>query len=158
MGSTGAGGDSRDVRPVIAAASLLLLLAIVVGVALGRGSSGRKAVAASAQCVSLWNSDPTALAYGLHNFQGHGYTRAEVVRIDRSGNPARRGSCAVAFPSASLDPEPIAAAAVYRQGRWLPLGKLNEVSDVRLAELQVEAVEGANVMLRSDGSLGSLFQ
>lgn len=153
MDGAGVGDRSRDVRPAIAAA-LLLALATVVGVVLvGGGSSGLKASAAPAGCVSLWNKDTKALVYGYHSFHGHNYRQAEVLYLDRDGSVADRGDCAVVFPSASLDPEPFVAAKVYRGGRWLSLSEVSQVSAVRVAELQVEAVKGANATLRPDGAL-----
>lgn len=149
-----AGGErSGDVRLPIAAAGLLLLAALVGALLLGRGSSRQTAAAAPPRCVSLWNEDRRALVYGYHSFHGHRYTEAEVLYLDRAGNEARRGGCAVVFPSATLDPEPFVAIKVYRGGRWRPLSQAGDVSEVRLSELQAEAVEGANVMLDPDGSL-----
>lgn len=135
----------------------LLLLAVLVGVVLAAsGSSGRHIRAAPALCVSRWNEDPRALASGYHNFHSHRYAQAEVVRLGRSGNPSHRGVCAVVFPSANLDPERFAAVKVYLRGQWKALSATGGVSEVRLAELQVEAVTGANAALRADGSLHPL--
>ncbi len=148
------GGErSGDVRLPIAAAGLLLLAGLVAAMLLGRGSSGQTATAPPPRCVSLWNEDRRALVYGSHSFHEHRYTEAEVLYLDQAGNEARRGSCAVVFPSATLDPEPFVAIKVYRGGRWRPLSQARGVSEVRLAELQAEAVEGANVMLGPDGAL-----
>lgn len=147
------GGRPGDLRLPIAVAGLLLLATLVGVMLLGRGSSGKTAAAAPPRCVSLWNEDHQALTYGSHSFHGHRYTEAEVLYLDRAGNPARQGDCAVVFPSATLDPEPFVAIKVYRSGGWRPLSRMKGVSEVRLAELQVEAVEGANVMLGPDGTL-----
>ena len=132
-----------------------MLLAALIGVLLiGRGQAERRTVtAAPRRCVSLWNGSSQALSDGYHNFHGHGYEEAEVVYLDGAGDPAPRGSCAVVFPSATLDPERAAAAKVYRHGRWEPLSAVAGVDSVRLSELQVEAVEGVNAYLRPDGTL-----
>jgi len=150
------GGRSGDVRLPIAAAGLLLLAVLVGALLLGGSSSGGTAVAPPPQCVSLWNENRRALVYGYHSFHSHRYTKAEVVRLDWAGNASRRGSCAVVFPSATLDPERRAAVKVYREGQWLALSKAGGVNAVRLAELQVEAVDGANVTLGPDGTLDPL--
>jgi hypothetical protein len=147
------GGRSGDLRLPIAVAGLLLLATLVGVMLLGRGSSGKTAAAAPPRCVSLWNEDRQALTYGYHSFHGHRYTEAEVLYLDQGGHPARQGDCAVVFPSATLDPEPFVAIKIHRSGRWQSLSGMRGVSEVRLAELQVEAVEGANVVLGPGGAL-----
>jgi hypothetical protein len=143
----------KDVRLPIAVAGFLLLAGVVLVVILG-GEPGRgEPRAIPAWCVSLWNGNTNALRAGYHNFHSHSYTRAEVLRLDRVGNPRRRGRCAVVFPAVTLDVEPAAAVKVYRGGRWSPLSESPSVSRVRLSELQAEAIDTANVDIRPDGTL-----
>lgn len=103
--------------------------------------------------MELWNADREATRFGVHNFVSHRYTGAEVLRIDGDGNGAVRGSCAVVFPAVSLDPEPVAAAQVFRGGAWTPLSKVAGMSTADLAKLQAEAIRAVNVVLHEDGSL-----
>jgi hypothetical protein len=62
-------------------------------------------------------------------------------------------ACAVVFPAASLDPEPVAAAQTYFGGDWIALSRLPAITDGRLAELQAGAVSHNNAVLREDGLL-----
>lgn len=136
----------------IAVAATLLLAGLVAIVLLAGADSGRDASPPAPECVSLWNGDRRALGDGSHNRQSHGYVEAQVVRLDRAGNPSSGGECAVVFPAKTLDPESFAAAKIHRAGGWQPLSATG-VGDGRLAELQLEAVGAANVVLRPDGSL-----
>lgn len=144
---------ASDARVAIAAFALIALITLVAVVLVAAKSAGGEAHPAPARCVDLWNSSTQALIDGYHNYHSHSYSQAEVLHLTRSGEPTRHGDCAVIFPSATLDPENSAAVKVYRTGRWMPLSKFNEVSSVRLSELQVEAIDGANVALRPDGTL-----
>ncbi len=132
-------------------ALLLGSFAVVMLLSAGGSSSGTEP--APRRCVSLWNASKRGLIDGYHNFHTHGYREAEVFHLGSKGGKARRGACAVAFPSATLDPERVAAVKVQRAGRWRPLGESDGVSELRLSELQAEAIEGANVALGPDGTL-----
>ena len=132
----------------------LLLLACVVGVIFLMGdSSADLGKPPPERCVSLWNADQRATRYGRHNFNSHRYASAQVLFLDREGKPARRGACAVVFPAASLDPEPVAAAQTYFDGDWIALSRLPAITDARLAKLQAGAVSHNNAVLREDGLL-----
>jgi hypothetical protein len=151
--SVEAEGGSGDPRPAILAACLLLLAGVVGVILFTGGSSADLGKPPPARCVSLWNSDRQARRYGRHNFASHRYAGAQVLFLDREGNPARGGNCAVVFPAASLDPEPVAAAQAYVEDGWVPLSRLEGVTDQRLAQLQAEAIPRNNVILLEDGTL-----
>jgi hypothetical protein len=146
-------GSRGDPRAAIVVAGLLLLAAVVGVVLFSKGSPADLGAPPPGRCLSLWNADPKAIRYGAHNFVSHGYTGAEILFIDAEGNAARRGSCAVVFPAASLDPEPVAAVKVHRGGAWVPLSKVDGVSTARLAKLQADAISRNNAVLHEDGSL-----
>lgn len=152
-------GKAADLRaPLIAAGAILLATLVGAVVLLGGSSSSSsyEARAAPARCLSLWNEDPRARAFGAHNSSGHGYELTQVTYVDGAGAPAPSGSCAVVFAAASLDPEPFAAARAYRRGRWISLRAATDMTDLRLAELQNAAREDANTILRSDGTLAPI--
>jgi hypothetical protein len=144
---------SNDLRPAILVAFLLLLACGVCVILLTRGSRADLGVPPPARCVSLWNGDRRATLYGRHNSSSHRYSVAQVLFLDRDGDPARKGNCAVVFPAASLDPEPVAAAQVYRKGQWAPLSRLEGMTGAQLGQLQAEAVRHSNAALREDGTL-----
>lgn len=68
-------------RIAIAIGSALLLCAMVGIVLVLSSPAGeeRPALAADPGCVESWNSDPTAAAFGRHNFNFHDYEGALVT-------------------------------------------------------------------------------
>lgn len=145
-----------DPRLTIAAVAALLLAAVIGIVALSAGGASPTQAPPPAGCLERWNSDPRALVYGRHNYAEHLYVSAQVRLLSTKGQQERRkrgGRCAVIFGAPGLDPEPFAAGKRYSDHRWAPLSKLPGIPDVRLAELQVEALSAANVGLRPDGTL-----
>lgn len=135
----------------------MLLLVVLTGlILLGRGSGVQASSPAPPECLRRWNADAAALAAGSHNFRAHRYQQAEVLYLDDAGEPSRRGACAVVFASQTLDPERWAAARIYRQPRWLPLSSASDVTELRISELQVEAISGANATLAPGGELTPL--
>jgi hypothetical protein len=149
-GDAGAGARRR-----LAAAGLVAALfgALILVVVLARSGSG--AGAAPAECVESWNRINAATTIGRHSYASHGYRQTQVRFLSVGGDAveedAPEARCAVVFPAETLDPEPTAAAYV-RQGGWVSLGERG-VDEERLAELQREAVTGANAGLRPDGTL-----
>jgi hypothetical protein len=148
-------------RILIAAGMAIALttIIIVVAVASGGGSTERRAIDAPPGCVTAWNNDRAARAYGRHNFNFHRYTGALVTYLTPSAEevgPEEGGLCAVIFPSRALDPEPFAAGQVLRRGRWLPISSLPEVELDRVAELQVTAAGAPNTRLDASGQLTAL--
>jgi hypothetical protein len=156
--------DSAEANPrariAIAASAAVLLIAIVVVVAVasGGGSDGRETVAADPECITAWNDDPAALAYGRHNFSFHLYKGALVTHLNGDGDevgPQEGGVCAVIFPSEVLDSEPVAAGQVLRGKRWTPISQ-EGVPLPRVAELQVLAAGSPNTTLDVEGVLAAL--
>lgn len=141
----------------IAAAALLLIVVIGI-VALSAGGASQPQAPPPVGCVERWNSDPRALIYGRHNYIEHRYSSVQVGLLSTKGQEApwkRGGSCAVVFGAPGLDPEPFFAGQRYGDHHWAPLSKLPGIPDVRLAELQVEALSAANAGLHPDGTLGA---
>jgi hypothetical protein len=132
------------------------LLAVVLIVALSAGGEDGSSAPADPECVEAWNSDPAQVALGVHQFNGHGYSRVQVTRVAEDGGPLgedEMGPCAVVFAADALDPEPGAAAQVLRRERWGPLSELPEATPDRLAALQSEAIDAANASLEGNGKL-----
>lgn len=147
--------DSR--RAAIYAAGVLLAgLAVVVVVVLLSGSDGSgEGGAADPACVEDWNSDRTQVAFGQHQFGGHGYERVQVLRVDGKGVPsdAENALCAVVFAATELDPEPGARAQVLLDGAWTGFESLSGVDERAIGRLQSDAVAGTNASLTSEGEL-----
>ena len=147
-------GAQREGRPwaAVAGAALLLLAGIVVAVVL-RDSD--EASAAPAECVDAWNESPAALSLGQHQYDDHGYNRVEITRLDPESlvTGDEESDCAVIFPARLLDPEPIAAALVLRDSRWVPVAQLPGVELPELGDLQAEALDATNGALLRDGRL-----
>jgi len=153
-----AAGSARG-RLAIALGACALLAAIVVLVlALGGGGEQRAVVAPEPECVSAWNSDPDAAAYGRHNFNFHSYEGALVIFLDAAQEEVGvgEGDCAVIFPSQVLDSEPVAAGQLLQGRVWKPLSSLPGIELTRVAELQVSAAEAPNARLDATGQLGEL--
>lgn len=156
----GADREQRaDWRPALIGAAAVLLAGIVAIVVLAGGDESPAAAAPPPGCIEEWNGDRAAQAYGAHNFAGHGYSQAHVLLLDPTAEAAASaeegGRCAVVFPAGSLDPEPIAAAQTFVNGRWVPLSSAG-VEEARLAELQADAVSAVNARLLADGTLTEL--
>ena len=140
----------------LTAIAAALLLAMVVGVVAFPSAGGTKPAPIPAGCLGPWNGDPEALIYGRHDYLEHEYEAAQVLLLDRVGEPAARrrgGRCAVVFPASGLDREPYFAGQRHTGRRWVPLSKLPGVTKLRLSELQTQAQSVANVILRPDGTL-----
>ena len=146
-----------DPRLTVIAAAMILLLGVVAAIILTRGESEPDVVAAPADCIESWNTDPSLRALGTHQYAAHGYAQAQVVRLTNTGEPAEEpdGSCAVIFPKLTLDPEPEAAAQIFTGGSWEALSAQQGVARETLATLQSEAVVGANAALQGDGTLAA---
>ena len=138
-------------------AAIVLAGTVVAVVALGgSGNSAQSAAAASRECVRAWNGDPSATAYGRHNFNFHDYTGALVTFLTDGAeivDADEGGVCAVIFPSRVLDPEPFAAGQVLRDGDWSSITTLEGVELTRVAELQNQAVRAPNTTLDTTGKL-----
>jgi len=146
-------------RIVIAAGAAVVLIAIVAVVALAGGGGDEERAEAPPECVRAWNSDPAAVAFGRHNYNGHGYEGALVTYLTDDAeevDSAELGRCAVIFPAQALDPEPIAAGEVLRAGTWTPISELAGVELTRVGELQVLAAGAPNTRLASTGELAEL--
>ena len=76
-------------------------------------------------CLMLSSNedDEAMVAFGLHQFNGHGYERVEVLRVTQDGKPtdSESGICAVVFAARNLDPEPGARAQVQVDGNQIHL-------------------------------------
>ena len=104
---------------MIAVGAAVVLIAIVAVVALAGGGGDDERAEAPPECVRAWNSDPAAVAFGRHNYNGHGYEGALVTYLTDEAeevDSAELGRCAVIFPAQALDPEPIAAGEVLQGG------------------------------------------
>ena len=145
----------------------VVLAAIVVVVAGGGGGDDdgggggdeRISAALPAECMEKWNADPAAIAFGRHNFRGHGYEAALVTYLTRAGEAAQsaeEGRCAVIFPARVLDPEPVAAGEIVLAEEWTPISVLPGVELDRVAELQAIAAGNPNTRLESSGRLAEL--
>ena len=142
----------RAGRPwaAVAGAVLLLVAGIVVAVVL---RDSEDASAAPAECVEAWNGDRQAVGLGRHQYDDHGYNRVQITRLDPESLVTGEGDCTVIFPARLLDPEPIAAAMVQRDGRWIPVAELDGVTLPELGELQSGALDAANGSLLRDGQV-----
>ena len=147
-------------RALIAIGAMLGLGVLVGGILVLGGGDDSAAKPAPEECVELWNSDEKALRTGAHNSAAHSYTRVQVAYADdqaesSSTDPVDGGGCIVVFAAQALDPEPVAAAEIYLDGTWTPMSTL--LPDfARLAELQSDALAGANAELATDGRVSAL--
>jgi hypothetical protein len=152
--------ENTRARALIAIGALLGLGLLVAGILVLGGSDDGSAEAAPSECVELWNSDERAISTGAHNSAAHSYTRVQVAYADDqaqslSPEPVDGGGCIVVFAARALDPEPVAAAEIHLDGKWRPMSTL--LSDFeRLAELQSDALAGANAELTADGRVTAL--
>jgi hypothetical protein len=153
MGASGAPARARLYFTAILAVGLLAGVLIVV---LGSSGGSSGPTPADEECLEAWNDDPAQVAFGQHQFNGHGYSRVEILRVASDGGELPEGEgglCAVVFAAEALDPEPGAAAQVLRKGRWGGLASLPKATPTRLAELQSAAVGAANASLEGEGTL-----
>ena len=141
-----------------AAAALVAIVVVVLVLGGGESEDERAAVPLPGDCVSAWNADTEATAYGRHNFNFHRYEGALVTFLDADAQEVGDGAgdCAVIFPSQVLDSEPIAAGQLLRGRTWRPLSSLAGIDLTRVAELQVSAAEAPNAALDGTGELGEL--
>lgn len=147
--------QSRTRLFVAAVLAIGLVVAALVVVLAGSGGDGGDPAAADAECVEGWNDDEAMVAFGLHQFSGHGYERVEVLRLTSEGKPtdAEGGLCAVVFAARALDPEPGARAQVLLDGKWTGLESLGNIDDQEIAKLQADAFAGVNASLATDGRI-----
>jgi hypothetical protein len=131
------------------------LVAAVLVVVLAGGGDESKAEAADSECVDDWNGDESMVAFGLHQFNGHGYERVEVLRVTQEAKPtdSEDGICAVVFAARNLDPEPGARAQVLVDDQWTGIENLGNVDDQEIAQLQADAFSRVNASLTTDGRL-----
>ena len=146
-------------RLVFVAVATAVLVAVVVGVAVS-GSSGDDA--ANDPCLAEWNDDAIARSDGVHAYATHGYRATLLTRVDADGElvedaggqePTADARCAVIFASPQVDSEPDFGVRVLEGDRWQGLAATDGVAIDRIAELQREATETANVTLLPDGRL-----
>ena len=152
-------GTPGRARITLAAGAVVLLVAIVAIVVVAGGGEDEAVAAAPSECVRAWNSDGAAVAFGRHNYNGHGYQGALVTYLDEQAqevDSADLGLCAVVFPAQALDPEPIAAGEVLKAGSWTPISELDGVELTRVGELQVIAAGAPNASLDDAGRLTAL--
>ncbi len=150
------GSDQRRTRIFVAIVlGAGLLIAVLVVVLAGSGGGDSEAAAADPECVDDWNGDETMLAFGLHQFSGHGYDRVQVVRLTPDGKPtdSEDGLCAVIFAARALDPEPGARAQVLQDDKWTGIENLGNIDDEEVAKLQSDAFGAVNASLATDGRL-----
>ena len=154
---TEAPAESDQNRTRVFVAAVLgagLVVAVLVVVLAGSGGDS-EAAAADPACIDQWNGDDVMLAYGQHQFNGHGYERVQVTRVTRDGKvtESEDGLCAVVFAARALDPEPGARAQVFLDGKWTGFEALGNISDEQIAELQANAFSNVNASLTTDGQL-----
>ena len=146
---------SRRSRLVVA---IVLGAGLVAGILIAvlAGGGGGDAATADAACIEDWNADETMVAFGQHQFSGHGYERVQVLRVTDAGVPidSESGMCAVVFAARALDPEPGARAQVLLDGRWTGFESLTDPpGDDEIAALQADAFSQVNASLTTEGRL-----
>lgn len=149
------GAQQNRSRVVVAIVLGCGLLAAVLIVILAGGGGESEAAAADPECVEQWNDDEAIVAYGIHQFNGHGYERVQVLRITREAKPtdSESGLCAVVFAAQNLDPEPGARAQVLLDGKWTGIENLGNVDEQEIARLQTDAFGEVNASLTTDGRI-----
>jgi hypothetical protein len=142
-------------RLIVIAVFAVGLVAAVLVVVLAGGGSESTAEAADSECVEDWNDDEAMVAFGLHQFNGHGYERVQVLRVTQEAKPtdSEDGICAVVFAAQNLDPEPGARAQVLVDGKWTGVESLGNVDEQEIAQLQSDAFSRVNASLSTDGRL-----
>ena len=87
---------------VLAAAVLLAGLVAIIVTSSGSSSRRRRGGARPRHCLTAWNSDSEALAFGRHDSISHGYTDVQVGYMPKRARPACRASPrGVTAPSSS---------------------------------------------------------
>jgi hypothetical protein len=150
---------SSGARFGVALAAAVLLAGLVAIIVTSSGSSsddGGGGAPAPRRCLTAWNSDSEALAFGRHDSISHGYTDVQVGYMPEEGatslsSEPEGGECAVVFAADVLDTETEYVGQIYVTGEWVPLSGLLEPFD--LADLQDAAVDGANATVTSEGKL-----
>ena len=146
-------------RLAFAGIATAVLVAAVVAVAVSGGSEGD---AAGDPCLAEWNDDALARSDGVHAYTTHGYRATLLTQLDAAGElvadagdqaPDAGARCAVVFASPQVDSEPDFGVRVLEAGRWQGLAAADGVPLERIAELQRDATETANVTLLPDGRL-----
>lgn len=138
------------------AAALAAGLLIAVVLLSGGGSGDDEVAEADAECLRSWNADPAALALGRHQANYHRYSAAQILRLDVDGGTLEAdstGTCTVAWAAGVPARELRASAQVFQNGKWLALNQVGEVTPEQLAELQDDAIAGANAGLNEQGQL-----
>jgi len=152
-----AAGERQDRTRLFVAAVLTvgLVVAVLVVVLAGAGGDGTDVAEADPECIQGWNDDEAMVAFGLHQFNGHGYERVEVLRVTPDAEPTEGegGLCAVVFAARNLDPEPGARAQVLLDDKWTGVESLGNVDDREIAQLQSDAFSRVNASLSTDGRL-----
>jgi hypothetical protein len=162
MGEAGeqipAADRSRARLYAAAAMAGILAVAIVIVVVAGSGGGGSDAQAADPACISEWNGEAAATGFGVHLYNGHNYSRVQVLRMDEAATPtdSAEGNCTVIFAAEALDPEPGARGWTNLGKSWTGLESLKGVTEDRIAKLQADAVVDANATLASDGTIATL--
>jgi len=147
--------------------SARLIVAIVLGVGLaaavlvvvlgGSGGGDDSKAGADEACIDDWNSDEEQVAFGLHQFQGHGYSAVQVTRVAEDGELTddEDETCAVIFAKDPLQPEqePGAGARVQLEEGWSGFESLGPVTSEEITQLQGEAVTNENATLTTEGRL-----
>ena len=149
------GADRSRARLIVAAVLAFGLIAAVLIVVLAGGDGEATTEEADSECVEAWNDDESMVAFGLHQFNGHGYERVEVLRVTGEAKPtdSESGSCAVVFAARNLDPEPGSRAQVQVDDKWTGIESLGNVDDQEIAQLQADAFGRVNASLATDGRL-----
>lgn len=136
-----------------------LLMAVFAVVALGGSEEPREFAEPPRQCIDRWNDDPAAIAFGQHQSGSHSYYEVQVLLLSGDGKRELAegepgASCAVVFAASALDPEPISAAQIEKQGAWTPLSRFSDFS--RLADLQATAQTAHNAQITPEGTIEGL--
>jgi hypothetical protein len=146
-------------RLAFAGIATAVLVAAVVAVTVSGGSGGD---ASDDPCLAEWNDDALARSDGVHAYTTHGYRATLLTRLDPDGElltdagdeaPSPESHCAVVFASPQVDSEPGFGVRVLEGEAWAGLADAHGVSLERIAELQRDATETANVTLLPDGRL-----
>jgi hypothetical protein len=146
-------------RLVFAGIATAVLVAAVVAVTISGGSGDD---ASNDPCLAEWNDDGLARSDGVHAYTTHGYRATLLTRVGPEGElvedaggqePTADARCAVVFASPQVDSEPDFGVRVLEGDRWQGLAAADRVALNRIAELQRDATETANVTLLPDGRL-----
>ena len=150
-------GSGRE-RLLLAAGAALAFGALITVLLLTSGGSEStgSATAAPSECVDAWNESRDAVSFARHNAIFHNYERAQVGYLSLDPEPtvsadSDAGDCVVVFARGTLDPEPVAAGQIHRDGVWLPLREIVDVNT--LARLQSEAFDRANAGPTLEGTI-----